>query len=92
LDACTNYKTADLDQALAEACPGGIDVYFDNVAGPVLESMLRRISLGARIPLVGLISQSNAAKPPQPLGTSTKWPSGTDPPSRGEQVSQPASR
>ncbi len=63
-DACINYKTEDLDRALERTCPGGIDVYFDNVAGPVLEAVLRHINLGARIPLVGLISQYNAPKPP----------------------------
>jgi NADPH-dependent curcumin reductase CurA len=62
-DACINYKTADLNAALKEACPNGIDVYFDNVGGAVLEAVLRRINLHARIPLVGLISQYNATKP-----------------------------
>jgi hypothetical protein len=56
LDACVNYKTPDLDRVLKDACPGGIDVYFDNVGGPVLEAVLRRINRGARIPLVGLIA------------------------------------
>ena len=63
-DACINYKTRDLDQALKDACPGGIDVYFDNVAGKILEAVLRHINQGARIPLVGLISQYNAAEAP----------------------------
>jgi NADPH-dependent curcumin reductase len=61
-DACINYKTADLRAALKEACPNGIDVYVDNVGGAVLEAVLRRINLHARIPLVGLISQYNAKK------------------------------
>jgi NADPH-dependent curcumin reductase CurA len=63
-DACVNYRTQDLDEALAAACPAGIDVYFDNVAGPVLAAALRHINFGARIPLVGLISQYNAVDPP----------------------------
>jgi NADPH-dependent curcumin reductase CurA len=63
-DACVNYKSQDLDQALAEACTGGIDVYYDNVGGKVLETVLRHINRGARIPLVGLISQYNADAPP----------------------------
>ena len=62
-DACINYKTDDLDEALGEACPNGIDIYVDNVGGAVLEAVLRRINLHARIPLVGLISQYNATKP-----------------------------
>jgi NADPH-dependent curcumin reductase CurA len=63
-DACINYKTQDLDAALEAACPKGIDVYFDNVAGPILTAVLRHINIGARIPLVGLISQYNAESPP----------------------------
>lgn len=63
-DACINYKTQDLDEALRRECPDGIDVYYDNVAGPILEAVLRCINIGARIPLVGLISQYNALEPP----------------------------
>jgi NADPH-dependent curcumin reductase len=62
-DACINYKTADLREALKEACPDGIDVYFDNVAGAVLEAVMKRLNLNARIALVGLISTYNDAKP-----------------------------
>jgi NADPH-dependent curcumin reductase CurA len=62
-DACINYKTEDLKEALKAACPSGIDVYFDNVAGAVLEAVLKRINLHARIPLIGRISQYNAGKP-----------------------------
>jgi NADPH-dependent curcumin reductase len=63
-DACINYKTQNLDEALAGTCPNGIDVYFDNVAGDILAAVLRQINIGARIPLVGLISQYNATTPP----------------------------
>ena len=59
-----DYQTPDLDRALKDAYPGGIDVDYDNVGGPVLEAVLRRINRGAPIPLVGLIAQSNAAEPP----------------------------
>src|SRR5713226_6011176 len=62
-DACINYKTADLKEALKAGCPNGIDVYFDNVGGPVLEAVLKRINVHARIPLIGLISQYCDAKP-----------------------------
>ena len=58
-DACINYKTADLKTAL----PEGIDVYFDNVGGATLEAVLRKLNVHARIPLVGMISQYNDAKP-----------------------------
>ncbi len=62
-DACINYKTDDLGAALKAACPRGIDVYFDNVGGAVLEAVLKRINVHARIPLIGLISQYNVNKP-----------------------------
>lgn len=66
-DACINRKTQDLNSALKAACPNGIDVYVDHTAGPILEAVLQQINLGARIPLVGLISQYNAeALPPGP--------------------------
>ena len=62
-DACINYKKEDLSSALKAACPGGVDIYFDNVGGAVLEAVLKRINVHARIPLIGLISQYNDAKP-----------------------------
>ncbi len=58
-DVCINYKREDLREALKAACPNGIDVYLDNVGGAVLEAVLKRINVHARIPLVGLISQYN---------------------------------
>lgn len=63
-DACINRKTQDLNSALKTACPNGIDVYVDHTAGPILEAVLQQINLGARIPLVGLISQYNAEQLP----------------------------
>lgn len=65
-DAAINYKKEDLVPALKAACPNGIDVYFDNVAGPVLEAVLKVLNRNARIPLVGLISQYNAKPGPGP--------------------------
>ncbi len=66
-DACINRKTQDLNSALKAACPNGIDIYVDHTAGPILEAVLQNINLGARIPLVGLISQYNAETlPPGP--------------------------
>jgi NADPH-dependent curcumin reductase len=58
-DDCINYRTADLKTAL----PDGIDVYFDNVGGAILDAVLRKLNVHARIALVGLISQYNDAKP-----------------------------
>lgn len=63
-DTCINRKTQELSSALKAACPNGIDVYFDNTAGPILEAVLQQINIGARIPLVGLISQYNIENPP----------------------------
>ena len=61
-DACINYKTEDLGEAMKRTCPKGIDVYFDNVGGAVLEAALKRVNVHARIPLVGQISTYNDTK------------------------------
>jgi NADPH-dependent curcumin reductase CurA len=61
-DACVSYRSGDLVAALKEACPNGIDVYFDNVGGEVLTAVLRLVNPFARIPLCGLISQYNATE------------------------------
>jgi NADPH-dependent curcumin reductase len=66
-DAAVDYRTGDLFTALQQACPDGIDVYFDNVGGDILNAVLRQINRGARIPLCGIISQYNATElPPGP--------------------------
>jgi NADPH-dependent curcumin reductase CurA len=62
-DACVNYKTEALVPALQAACPKGIDVYFENVGGDVLEAVVQLLNPFARIPLCGLISQYNATGP-----------------------------
>lgn len=54
-----NHTPETLAQALDAACPRGIDVYFENVGGWILEAVLPRLNKGARIPLCGLISQYN---------------------------------
>ena len=61
-DACVNYKTGDLAAALRAACPGGVDVYFENVGGDVLRSVTTLLNQNARIPLCGLISEYNATE------------------------------
>ncbi|MEH2325397.1 MAG: NADP-dependent oxidoreductase [Nostoc sp.] len=63
-DVGINRKTQELDSALKEAAPNGIDVYYDNTAGVILETVLQQINVGARIPLVGLISEYNATSTP----------------------------
>jgi NADPH-dependent curcumin reductase CurA len=62
-DACINYKSENLDRALKQHCPKGIDVDFENVGGAILDAVLGRINLRARIVLCGLISQYNATTP-----------------------------
>jgi NADPH-dependent curcumin reductase CurA len=62
-DAGIDYKSADLDAALADACPRGVDVYFDNVGGSITEAVTRHVNLFARIAVCGLISQYNLEKP-----------------------------
>lgn len=64
-DAAINYRTTDdLDGALAAACPDGIDVYFDNTGGPILDAVLRRINVGARIVICGTAATANWDPPP----------------------------
>jgi len=65
-DACINYKTEDLREALVEACPDRIDIYFDNVAGDTLTAVMTRLALGARIILCGMITQYNITGAPPP--------------------------
>lgn len=62
-DACINYKTGDVRKALRSACPEGIDVYFDNVGGEILDIVLGQIRLRARIVICGAISQYNNTEP-----------------------------
>ena len=62
-DACINYKTDDLRKALKETCPGGVDVYFDNVGGDILNMVLTQIRRKARIVICGAISQYNNTTP-----------------------------
>jgi NADPH-dependent curcumin reductase CurA len=61
-DACVNYRSDTFSDQLREACPQGIDVYFDNVGGAVLSAVLNGLNRGARIPLCGLISEYNATE------------------------------
>jgi NADPH-dependent curcumin reductase len=63
-DACVEYKSGDVFTGLSEACPNGVDVYFDNVGGEILKAVLRLVNPHARVPLCGLISQYNATEPP----------------------------
>ncbi|MBO0951858.1 NADP-dependent oxidoreductase [Fibrella forsythiae] len=64
-DAVVNYKTAgNLVDAIAEACPNGVDVYFDNVGGEVSDAVIRNLNFHARIPLCGQIALYNETDVP----------------------------
>jgi NADPH-dependent curcumin reductase CurA len=60
-DAAIDYKSEKVGEALSRHCPGGIDVYFDNVGGEILDHSLARIRDGARVVLCGAISRYNEA-------------------------------
>jgi NADPH-dependent curcumin reductase len=62
-DAAINYKKEDVRESLKRHCPKGIDVYFENVGGEILDAVLSLINNRARIALCGLISQYNATEP-----------------------------
>lgn len=66
-DAAIDHRAPDFAAQLKEACPNGIDVYFENVAGAVLEAVLPLLNDRARIPVCGVIAQYNATGlPPGP--------------------------
>jgi NADPH-dependent curcumin reductase CurA len=56
-DACIDYRTENVVDALCKACPNGIDVYFDNVGGPVLDACLLRMKRRGRIACCGVVAQ-----------------------------------
>jgi NADPH-dependent curcumin reductase CurA len=58
-DVGVDYKGEDVRAALKEACPDGIDVFFDNVGGEILQAAVSRLNIGARIVICGQISQYN---------------------------------
>ena len=71
-DACIDYKAAApagaerrdaVREGLAQHCPNGVDIYFDNVGGEILDTVLPRMNTFGRIPVCGLISQYNATEP-----------------------------
>ena len=66
-DACVNHNSPDFAEALKNACPDGIDVYFENVSGKVFETVMPLLNDFARIPVCGLIALYNATElPPGP--------------------------
>ena len=65
-DACIDYKNEDLAAALKQHCPRGVNVYFDNVGGPILNAVLGRIAPKARVVLCGVISSYLTGEHPGP--------------------------
>jgi len=63
-DAAIDHRAGDVAARLRETCPGGIDVYFDNVGGEILDAALARLALRGRVVLCGGISQYDAGGPP----------------------------
>lgn len=63
-DAAIDYKSENVEQRLKETCPGGINIYFDNVGGEILDAALAVLAPRGRVVLCGGISRYNAAAPP----------------------------
>ena len=63
LQAAIDYRSGDLSGALAEHCPDGFDMFFDNVGGAMLDTALLHLKVGARIAICGAISQYSNAQP-----------------------------
>ncbi|KAI9313536.1 hypothetical protein BX666DRAFT_1977488 [Dichotomocladium elegans] len=62
-DGAFNYKTSDIDAKLKELCPDGIDIYFENVGGKMLEIVINHANMFGRIVACGMISQYNTRTP-----------------------------
>jgi len=65
-DACIDYKSDDMPAALKQHCPKGVNVYFDNVGGPILNAVLGRLAPMARVVLCGVISSYLTGEHPGP--------------------------
>src|SRR5512139_3880440 len=64
-DSAVDYKAEDFEPALAAACPGGVDVYFDNTAGRISASVMHRLNVGARVVICGTASVASWDPIPQ---------------------------
>ncbi|MGE0613895.1 MAG: NADP-dependent oxidoreductase [Hyphomicrobiales bacterium] len=64
-DACINHRDSDFAEQLAKACPEGIDIYWENVGGPVFEAVLPLLNPFGRVPVCGLIAHYNATALPE---------------------------
>ncbi|MGW8193334.1 MAG: NADP-dependent oxidoreductase [Desulforhopalus sp.] len=63
-DECLDHRESDYADKLKQACPDGIDIYYENVGGKVFDGVLPLLNVGARIPVCGLISRYNATRLP----------------------------
>jgi NADPH-dependent curcumin reductase CurA len=73
-DDCVDHRAPDLGARLAKACPNGIDIYFENVGGAVLEAVLPLLNTFARVPVCGTIASYNdTAPPPGPNRLPAVW-------------------
>ncbi|MFB9263705.1 NADP-dependent oxidoreductase [Bradyrhizobium erythrophlei] len=70
-DDCLDHRDPDLAAKLKEACPKGIDVYFENVGGPVFEAVYPQLNAFARVPVCGLIAHYNDREARAPKWAST---------------------
>lgn len=64
-DAVVDYKAADFVQRLAEACAEGVDIYYDNTAGPISDAVMTHLNVGARVVICGTASVASWDPPPQ---------------------------
>jgi hypothetical protein len=64
VDACVDHGAPGLGEALARACPNGVDVYFENVGGAIQQAVWPLLNDFARVPVCGLIAQYNDPEPP----------------------------
>lgn len=62
-DACVDYKAGKLSEDLGAACPNGVDVYFENVGGQIMDAVMARMNFASRMIVCGLISDYNATEP-----------------------------
>lgn len=65
-DACIDYRAGNVAAELKRHCPKGVDVYFDNVGGPILDAVLGRLAHNARVVLCGVISSYLSGEHPGP--------------------------
>lgn len=63
-DAAIDYRCEDIDARLAQLCPQGVDIYFDNTAGPISDAVLKHLAVGARVVICGTAAVASWNPPP----------------------------